>query len=93
MGRPRTSVKDAEFGLALGRAIERSRVAGSLSAGALAASAGVSVDTIRSIESGRISSPGLLVTLRLCRALGTSIDQLVAEAIELAQPKQGRQKP
>lgn len=85
VARPKTSPEDASFGHAIGQRIEAARTTAGLSQGKLAALTDVSVDTIRSLETGRISNPGLLVTVRLCSALGTRIGDLVTEALTESQ--------
>ena len=52
-----------------------------MSAQALAAATGLSIDTVRSIESGRTISPSFLTVVRMSRALGVSLDQL-AEGVD-----------
>ena len=85
VARPRTSPEDASFGHAVGRRIEAARSTAGLSQGRLAALTDVSVDTIRSLETGRIGNPGLLVTVRLCNVLGAGIADLVTDAINESQ--------
>lgn len=69
-------------GLRLGRALASERSAAGLSGGELAGAAGVSVDTVRSVETGRVVSPGFLVVAALCRALGVSLDVLAERVRE-----------
>ncbi|ASU81963.1 XRE family transcriptional regulator [Nocardiopsis gilva YIM 90087] len=40
----------------------------------IAAQAGISVETLRKIESGRIPTPAFFTVVALCRALGLSLD-------------------
>ncbi len=65
--------------------IERGRLLGAALRGArgtrtmveVASSAGVSVEALRKIETGRSPSPEFFTVVRLCAALGISTDQLV----------------
>jgi len=46
----------------------------------VAASAGVSVETLRKIETGRSPSPEFFTIVRICAVLEVEIDQLVQAA-------------
>ena len=40
----------------------------------------MAVDTVRSLENGRVATPGFLTIARLANALGLSLDELHAQA-------------
>ena len=63
-------------GRGLGKRLAAQRKAKQLSGQELAGRARLSVDTVRSIESGRISNPGILTVARLARVLEASLDDL-----------------
>lgn len=70
-------------GKRLGAALKRAREQSELrQVGPLAAEAGVSVDTIRSIESGRAVAPTFFVVANLARVLRVALDDLAREAME-----------
>ncbi|GAB3645640.1 helix-turn-helix domain-containing protein [Glycomyces tarimensis] len=75
MIRPPLTPDDHERGRALGRALRAAR--GSRSPAAVAAEAGISPETLRKIETGRIATPTFFTIMSLCRALGISADDLV----------------
>jgi transcriptional regulator with XRE-family HTH domain len=87
MSRRQTSQEVRAHGLSLGRAIKRSREEQSLSAAELAGLSRVSVDTVRSLECGRVPRPSFLTVARLAAALGLSLDEL--QALALAPPGKG----
>ena len=60
------------------------------SAPALARVSDVSVDTIRSLESGRVPRPSFLTIAQLADALGLSLDQLQADARRVDQSEKSR---
>lgn len=82
--RPPTPAADRAFGRALGRHVATERSSRGISGGDLAAQSGVSLDAIRSLETGRTPSPGFLLVTRLSRALNTSLDDLATEALRAA---------
>jgi transcriptional regulator with XRE-family HTH domain len=47
----------------------------------VAAAAGVSVETLRKIETGRIPTPAFFIVAALADVLGLSLDELSAEVI------------
>lgn len=57
------------------RLAERRRIK-RLSGQDLAVQSGLSVDTVRSIESGRIPNPGILTVAKLAAVLDASLDEL-----------------
>lgn len=82
MGRPRSTRSAIDFGVEIGKRIAVLRSDVELTGDQLARASGVSLDTIRSIEGGRVASPGLLITTRLARALGVSLDEIVLPALD-----------
>lgn len=54
----------------------------------LAVASGVGIDTIRSIESGRVASPGILVIARLARALNEPLEQITARALAISEERE-----
>lgn len=77
VGRPsRDSTGPTRLGQAL---IDRRRAAG-ISRSTLAASAGLSTNTLMKVEQGHTRDPGVLKIAALCRALSVSIDELVHDA-------------
>ena len=68
---------EIERGRRLGAVIRRAR--GSASLGAVAGAAGVSVETLRKIETGRIPTPAFFIVAALADVLGLSLDDLAAE--------------
>ena len=61
----------------VGRNVRSARMSAGLTQQRLAAAAGVSFQTVRNIEQGRVSSPSVNVVNRLANALGCTIDELV----------------
>lgn len=68
---------EIERGRRLGAVLRRAR--GSASLGAVAGAAGVSVETLRKIETGRIPTPAFFIVAALADVLGLSLDDLAAE--------------
>lgn len=60
----------------VGDRIQARRKALALSGQQLADKAKVSVDTVRSIESGRVPNPGILTVAKLAGVLDTTLDDL-----------------
>lgn len=73
-----------QFELAHGRTIgfilARERERAKLSASEIARASDVSLDAIRSLENGRVPTPGFLTVARLADALNLSLDELHANA-------------
>jgi transcriptional regulator with XRE-family HTH domain len=65
-----------KYGARLGRALAAERERAELSGGELSRRSGVSLDAIRSIEGGRVASPGFRIVAALAKALGVSLDAL-----------------
>jgi transcriptional regulator with XRE-family HTH domain len=76
MPRKSLSPADAEHGRRLGAHLGRIREGTGLSAQTVATEAHLSVDTVRSVESGRVPTPAFLTVARLAAALGQSLDVL-----------------
>ncbi len=79
MIRPPLTPEDYARGRALGRALRTARGARSLLD--VAAEAGLSPETLRKIETGRIATPAFFTIIALCRALGISADELATTQI------------
>ncbi|HEX5406610.1 MAG TPA: helix-turn-helix transcriptional regulator [Pseudonocardiaceae bacterium] len=88
MGRPSRSVREAAWGQALGRELQRHR--SGRTAEAVARAAGVSVDTLRRVERGAVASPGFFLVGRIAEALGTSLDDLLRAARNAEQGQEPR---
>jgi transcriptional regulator with XRE-family HTH domain len=65
---------EIERGRRLGALLRHTR--GSSSLGEVAAAAGVSVETLRKIETGRIPTPAFFTVAALADVLGLSLDEL-----------------
>lgn len=64
----------------LGAALRRMREARGLSLDALGKRSGKGFSYIGRVERGEVQSPGLLAMLKVCRALGVSVQDLLVEA-------------
>ena len=64
-------------GRRLGTALRQAR--GPASLAEVASAAGISVETLRKIETGRIPTPAFFTVAALARALGLSLDELSIE--------------
>jgi len=89
MGRRQTSVEDREHGRQLGLLIAARRVQRQRSAPDLARESSVAIDTVRSLETGRVATPAFLTVARLAEALGMSLDELHAGASQAAVARLG----
>jgi transcriptional regulator with XRE-family HTH domain len=85
MSRKPSSVADWEHGRRLGLLIAAGRMQQQQSAPDLAREAMVAIDTVRSLENGRVAMPAFLTIARLADVLGMSLDELHARA----QPEAG----
>ncbi|GAA0742561.1 helix-turn-helix domain-containing protein [Dactylosporangium roseum] len=95
MTRKRTSEEDRGHGRRLGRLIAERRERRQLSAPDLARDSSVAIDTVRSLENGRVPTPAFLTVARLARVLELSLDELHVQASREADPvdSDGRQTP
>ena len=66
--------RELERGRRLGSALREAR--GPASLGEVAAAAGISVETLRKIETGRIPTPAFFTICALAEVLGLSLDDL-----------------
>ncbi|GAA4415856.1 multiprotein-bridging factor 1 family protein [Actinokineospora soli] len=79
MVRPPLTQQERERGERLGRVLREARGARSMTE--VAATAGVPVETLRKIESGRVPTPAFFTVAALAAALGLSLDVLAADQI------------
>ncbi|MGH2365898.1 MAG: helix-turn-helix domain-containing protein [Chloroflexota bacterium] len=77
MVRSRLSRDERQRGLELWETLRAAR--GSRSAVDIAASAGVSVETVRKIEHGLVPTPTFFTVAAIAQACGVSLDQLASE--------------
>ncbi|MGD6742329.1 helix-turn-helix domain-containing protein [Streptomyces sp. BH106] len=68
--------EEHERGERLGRLLREARLGRSMTE--VAAGAGVSVETLRKIETGRAPTPAFFTVAALARELGLSMDELMA---------------
>lgn len=78
MVREPLSPDELERGRRLGDLLRRRR--GNRSMVEVAAAAGISAETLRKIETGRIPTPALFTVAAIAEVLGVSLDEVVAEA-------------
>ena len=76
------SPEERERGCQLGARLRQAR--GSRSMVDVAAAAGIPVETLRKIETGRIATPAFFTVVALARALDLEIDALAAELTDLS---------
>lgn len=81
MVRKELSEEEKAHGRRLGVLLAERRTARHRSAPELARETDVSIDAIRSIESGRVATPAFLTVARLASALGLSLDRLHEDAV------------
>ena len=74
MVRPPLSEQDRERGLRLGEILRSAR--GDRSMVEVAAQAGISVETLRKIETGRIPTPAFFTVVAIARSVDVSLDAL-----------------
>lgn len=80
MGRAGLTARQREYGVRLGHALAAARNQQRLSGGDLAKVSGISLDAIRSVEAGRVASPGFGLVAALSESLGLSLDTLAEQA-------------
>jgi transcriptional regulator with XRE-family HTH domain len=74
---------DRERGERLGRLLREAR--GERSLADVAGTAGISAETLRKIETGRIPTPAFFTVSALAGALGLSMDELVVAAAPMSE--------
>lgn len=79
MVRPMLSPEERERGCRLGARLRQAR--GSRSMVDIAAAAGMPVETLRKIETGRIATPAFFTVAALAQALDLTIDALAADVV------------
>lgn len=88
MTRPALSDEARRYGAALGTALGDRRRERDKTAEEVAKDAGLSVDTLRQIERGRIANPGLFTVAAVAAHLEMDLDDLARDAIAA-----GREEP
>ena len=78
MVRPPLSAQDHDRGARLGAALRAAR--GERTSVEIAAAAGVSVETLRKIEHGRVPTPAFFTVVAIAEAVGLPLEQLSALA-------------
>ncbi|WP_308195886.1 helix-turn-helix domain-containing protein [Microbacterium aurugineum] len=76
MARRHVSDEDREVGRRLGAALRNARNVAGMSAQTIASLSDLSIDTVRSIETGRTASPSFITVSKIADALGISLDEL-----------------
>jgi transcriptional regulator with XRE-family HTH domain len=84
MVRPPLSRQDHDRGARLGAALRAARA--ERTSVEIAAAAGVSVETLRKIEHGRVPTPAFFTVVAIAEAVGLPLDQLSALAAPDAEP-------
>lgn len=84
MVRSPVSDADGEFGQRLGEYLRDVRTRAKLSAQQVAEASSLSIDTVRSIETGRVKAPSFFTVSRIASALDLGLDQ-IRDAIEAKQ--------
>ena len=82
MVRPPLSEWERERGEALGAALRAAR--GDRSMVEVAARAGLSVETLRKIERGRVPTPAFFTVVAIAEALGVPLSDLVSSQVRLS---------
>nr|WP_042189492.1 helix-turn-helix transcriptional regulator [Kibdelosporangium sp. MJ126-NF4]CEL18720.1 putative DNa-binding protein [Kibdelosporangium sp. MJ126-NF4]CTQ96428.1 putative DNa-binding protein [Kibdelosporangium sp. MJ126-NF4] len=75
MVRPPLTAEDRERGARLGEALRAARA--SRTTVEIAAAAGISVETLRKIEHGRIPTPAFFTVVAIAKAVDLPLDKLV----------------
>lgn len=84
MARSKNSDAVESFGKLFAKRLKSVRESKDIRQSELSAMTGISLDTIRSLEGGRIKSPGLYISYRLVNSLGGNLNKWLLE-IEEAQ--------
>ena len=77
MARSKIPSEERGRGAELGRALKEERELKDRSQGKIAQVAGLSVDTLRRIEQGRVANPGVFTIASIADALGTTLTHFV----------------
>jgi transcriptional regulator with XRE-family HTH domain len=84
MVRPPLTARDHARGTRLGEALRHAR--GERTTVEVAAAAGVSVETLRKIEHGRVPTPAFFTVVAIAQAVGMPLEQLCQLAAEADAP-------
>ena len=84
MVRPPLSPGERERGRRLGALLREARA--DRTPAQVAAASGVSLESLRKIESGRVPTPAFFTVTALAGALGIPLDRLVAELGDVEEP-------
>jgi transcriptional regulator with XRE-family HTH domain len=79
MVRPPLSQEDRERGIRLGERLRAAR--GERTSVDVAAEAGISVETLRKIEHGRVPTPAFFTVVSIARAVGLAVETLCEEPL------------
>jgi transcriptional regulator with XRE-family HTH domain len=88
MARRPVRAAERRHGQRLGMILAECRQAARRSAADVARASDVSLDTVRSLEIGRVPTPAFLTVARLAAALGLSLDELHEQASQSAAEPQ-----
>ncbi len=77
--RPPLSEQDRERGIRLGERLRAAR--GERTSVEVAAEAGISVETLRKIEHGRVPTPAFFTVVAIARAVGVTVEALCEEPL------------
>ena len=89
MGRTPSTPQAKIFGRTIGSKIATARAAQNLSGEQLTAETDASIDWLRSLESGRVPSPGLYLVAQIGERLGLSLDDLATAGLSAASNASG----
>lgn len=81
MVRPPLSPADRERGIRLGERLRAAR--GERTSVEVAQAAGISVETLRKIEHGRVPTPAFFTVVAIARALGVPVESLCEQPLPL----------
>ncbi len=77
--RPPLSKEDRERGIRLGERLRAAR--GERTSVAVAQAAGISVETLRKIEHGRVPTPAFFTVVAIARAIGVPVETLCEDPL------------